>query len=170
MSTGKQVMVAGRDVAVKKPIQWNRVMGCRERRAARLALGLTLILGVPVAGGVPAASQAPYFPFPPSNNNGRAHNPDPDGPLGNEAPMDPKRVRLLNAERQKEMVSDTDKLLELAKELNAEVSDASATGMTDAQLRKVAEIAKLARSIKDKMSYTVGGYPSLKDQMNINNH
>lgn len=154
---------------MKIPIQLKTVIGSRERRVARLALGLALVLGVPVAGGLPAASQAPYFPFPTSNNNGRAHNPDPNGPLGNEAPMDPKRVRLLNAERQKEMVSDTDKLLQLAKELNAEVTDASANGMTDAQLRKVMEIAKLARSIKEKMSYTVGSYPSLKDQININN-
>jgi hypothetical protein len=30
----------------------------------------------------------------------------------------------------------------------------------------VAEIAKLARSVKDKMSYTVGGYPGLKSLPN----
>jgi hypothetical protein len=41
--------------------------------------------------------------------------------------------------------------------------------MTDAQLRKVAEIAKLARSIKEKMSFSVGGYPSFKGPPTFDN-
>jgi hypothetical protein len=37
--------------------------------------------------------------------------------------------------------------------------------MSDAQMRKVAEIGKLARSIKEKMSYTAGALPSLTSPM-----
>ena len=127
------------------------------QRAARIALGLALILGMPVAG------QGPYPQFP-STNNGKAgrNYPDTNSQFGGDPAADPKRMRVLNAERQRELVSDTQKLLQLARELNAEVSDANSAGMTDAQLRKVAEIAKLARSVKEKMTFSVGGYPSLK--------
>lgn len=75
--------------------------------------------------------------------------------------MDDKRLRLLNAQRQKSMVSDADKLLKLAKELNDEVASGDSATLTDAQLRKVAEIAKLAKSVKEKMRYSVGGFPSV---------
>lgn len=116
------------------------------------------------------AGQSPYPQFP-STNNGKAgrHYPDTNSQFGGEPDADPKRMRLLNAERQKELVSDTQKLLQLAQELNAEVSDAGAGAMTDAQLRKVAEIAKLARSVKEKMSFSVGGYPPLKGPPTFDN-
>jgi hypothetical protein len=129
----------------------------RKRKAVRVALGLALLLGMPVAG------QAPYPQFPSTNNGnfGQRH-PESNSQFGPEPSQDPRRLRLLNAQRQKELVSDTEKLLQLAKELNEEVSDANSAEMTDAQLRKVAEIAKLARSVKEKMSFTVGGYPTLK--------
>jgi hypothetical protein len=129
----------------------------REGRAVRFALGLVLVLGLPVAG------QAPYPQFPSTNNGKLGRNyPDSNSQFGADPNADPKRIKQLNAERQKEMVSDTQKLLQLARELNAEVSDANSAGMTDAQLRKVAEIAKLARSVKEKMTFSAGGYPSLK--------
>jgi hypothetical protein len=136
----------------------------RKRRAMRFALGLALVLGMPVAG------QSPYPQFPSTNNGKLGRNyPDTNTQLGADLATDPKRMRVLNAERQKEMVSDTQKLLQLARELNAEVSDTNAAAMTDAQLRKVAEIAKLARSIKEKMSFSVGGYPSFKGPPTFDN-
>lgn len=129
----------------------------RKQRAIRFALGLALVLGMPVAG------QSPFPQFPSTNNGKQGRNyPDTNSQFGGEPNADPKRMRVLNAERQKELVSDTQKLLQLARELNAEVSDANVAAMTDAQLRKVAEIAKLARSVKEKMSFSVGGYPSFK--------
>ena len=136
----------------------------RQWRAVRFALGLALVLGMPVAG------QAPYPQFP-STNNGKAgrNYPDTNSQFGGDPGTDPKRMRALNAERQKELVSETEKLLQLARELNTEVSDANAGAMTDAQLRKVAEIAKLARSVKEKMSFSVGGYPSLKSPPTFDN-
>jgi hypothetical protein len=71
-----------------------------------------------------------------------------------------KRQRLLNAARQKELVSDTAKLLKLAQELNEEVTAAEdSTNMTADQLRKLAEIGKLARSVREKMTFSLGGDP-----------
>lgn len=129
----------------------------RWRMTIRFALGMTLLFGVPVVG------QSPYPQFP-STNNGRLNYPDADAPFGKEAPLDDKRLRQLNQERQKQIVSDAARLLQLARELNEEMTDDSP--MTDSQLRKVAEIGKLARSVKERMSFTVGGYPGLKSPPN----
>ena len=121
-----------------------------------LAVGLALVLGISVAG------QSPFAQFP-SSNNGRSEQRSPDstgGQFGQDSNSpDKKRMRLLNAERQKSLISDTEKLLKLARELNNEVSENDSTSMNDAQLRKVAEIGKLAHNVKEKMSYSVGGFP-----------
>ncbi len=71
-----------------------------------------------------------------------------------------KRLRALNADRQKSLVSDTNKLLVLVNELNAEIARSKADALTAEQLRKVAEIEKLARNVREKMSLSVKGPPS----------
>jgi hypothetical protein len=70
--------------------------------------------------------------------------------------MTERRIRGLNNERQKEMVSDTNKLLKLAQELNDEIAARNAGTLTFDQLHKIAEIEKLARSVKEKMAEGVG--------------
>lgn len=78
-----------------------------------------------------------------------------------------RRLTALNIERQKQMVSDTNKLLKLARELNDEVAENSSATLTSDQLHKIAEIEKLARSVKEKMADGTGqssppiGVPSL---------
>ncbi|MGO9325432.1 MAG: hypothetical protein ACLP07_12800 [Terracidiphilus sp.] len=67
-----------------------------------------------------------------------------------------RQLNALNTERQKEMVSDTNKLLKLATELNEEVAANNSATLTDDQLRKMAQIEKLARGIKQKMADGVG--------------
>jgi hypothetical protein len=67
-----------------------------------------------------------------------------------------RRLRALNMERQKEMVSDTNKLLKLARELNAEVAGQKAEMLTPDQLHKIAEIEKLARNVRERMTSAVG--------------
>ena len=66
--------------------------------------------------------------------------------------MAEKRLRALNTERQKQMVADAAKLLKLAKELNEEVAASNSNTLTSEQVRKVAEIEKLARSVKQRMT------------------
>ena len=135
----------------------------RRRFVLRSALGVALVLGIPVAG------QSGFQQFP-STSNGRLgqHYPDSTGPFGDDSNSpDKKRIRMLNAERQKALISDTEKLLKLAKELNDEVTGSDSTSMSDAQLRKVAEIGKLAHSVKEKMSYSVGGFPGASTPLTI---
>ncbi len=78
---------------------------------------------------------------------------DPPDPFQGE-----RQLRLLNAERQKSLVADARKLLILARELNAECGASS--GSSAEQLRKVAEIEKLAHNVKEKMSTSVRSGPA----------
>lgn len=76
-----------------------------------------------------------------------------------------KRMQQLNAAQHKALVSDTDKLLKLASELNAEIGNGNASSLSLDQLRKVAEIEKLAHSVKDKMSQPVKGLSNYDNQI-----
>jgi hypothetical protein len=69
---------------------------------------------------------------------------------------DVHRTRMLNIARQKAMVSDAEKLLALARYLNAG-TDADGTALSAGQrVKMAADIEKLARGIKEKMCYSVG--------------
>lgn len=70
-----------------------------------------------------------------------------------------RRVRSLNVERHKSMVSDTDKLLKLARQLDAEIASNSTDELTPEEMRKVEEIEKLAHNVKAKMAQSFGGSP-----------
>jgi hypothetical protein len=84
--------------------------------------------------------------------------------LSSDAPdpvMIERRIRALNVLRQKQMVADTDKLLKLARELNDEVAKANTGTLTPDELHKIADIEKLARSVRQKMTDETGEVPSL---------
>jgi hypothetical protein len=72
-----------------------------------------------------------------------------------------RRIRALNIERQKQIVADTDKLLKLARELNEEVAKANTGTLTPDELHKIADIEKLARNVRQRMTEGVGGAPSM---------
>ena len=81
---------------------------------------------------------------------------DPTIPMSDASgTQDDKIVRMLNAARQSSMVSDADKLLKLARELDEEIAASNSSTLTQAQLRKVAKIEKLARSVRVGMSTVV---------------
>ncbi|HMG85300.1 MAG TPA: hypothetical protein VK574_06130 [Terracidiphilus sp.] len=104
--------------------------------------------------------------------------PSGGGPLGNlpgtrpGSDMDPtiemnpiwgeKRLRAMNVERHKSVVSDTDKLLKLARQLDAEIASNSTDELTDQELHKVAEIEKLAHNVKAKMAQSFGDSPGFR--------
>jgi hypothetical protein len=71
-----------------------------------------------------------------------------------------RQLRRLNAERQKTLVADTNKLLKLVTELNAEIANSREGSLTLEQLRKLAEIERLAHSVREKMATSVRGVPA----------
>jgi hypothetical protein len=128
-------------------------------RARVLAAALLLVM--------PLMAQSP----------GVGPNPPADGPYGPgmvaggiEAKMEARRIAMLNVIRQKGMISDAQKLLHLAQELN---EDAAAGGskMSDAErVHKASEIEKLAKAVKEKMTYAVGAPDGFSGPFNAWQH
>jgi len=117
----------------------------------RLLLWLALLYAWP--GGTQNGPQQPHGGL--GQQMGQ-HGDDSLSDLGDQYPVEyEKRLRALNALRQKSLVEDTNKLLKLAAELNAEVSAAHPDALTLDQIHKLAEIEKLAHSVKEKMSTSV---------------
>lgn len=64
------------------------------------------------------------------------------------------RIEQLNTLRQKEMADDTTRLLQLAKEVRDKTAS-DATALSALDLTKVEAIEKLARSVREKMEFTI---------------
>jgi hypothetical protein len=95
--------------------------------------------------------------------NGRI---DPTASTDDEDPAAQQiQLRQLNAALHKSMVSDTDKLLKLVTDLNAELSSTNPDSLTPDQLKKVAAIEKLARNVREAMKTSVQGASTLKDAL-----
>jgi len=121
--------------------------------AARSALGLALLLSIP--GNAQYNSTKQHVP--PASDSTRMGGMN-TSPFSDIDPIEAQvRLRALNTLRQKSLVSDTDKLLKLTIELNAEITAAHPDSLTANQLRKLGEIEKLAHSVKEKMGTSVGG-------------
>jgi hypothetical protein len=119
-----------------------RNYGMRLLELCCAALGLALLPSVSCHSQASHPQpQQPYF-------SDRMPAPDIEGP-----PARQRRQKLLEIERQKSLVADTNKLLKLAAALNAEVSTANPDDLTPSQRNTVAQIEKLARDIRQKMSY-----------------
>jgi hypothetical protein len=126
------------------PVHWNS-------RAACQALCIALLLAA--QGGAQSRSSSPSLPTLPS---GAPVGTREDYDIPSRDPLEEaRRLRALNEARQKGIVSDTNKLLKLTTELNAEIARENRGALTQAQLRKLAQIEKLAHSISEKMSATV---------------
>ena len=135
-------------------------------RALSRGLAVTLLILSSGTSLAPAGQQSnsPFQqPKSPSNPFGQR----PEGPFGGLEEPDPvfaaRQLRALNVERQKALVSDTDKLVKLARELNAEILDGKNQDLTPPQLRKIADIEKLAREVKQKMTLTISNTPPSHD-------
>lgn len=65
--------------------------------------------------------------------------------------MEQDQAKMRNVDRQKQLVSDTEKLLALANELKADVDKSNKDTLSLDVIRKADEIEKLAHSVKEKM-------------------
>ena len=131
-----------------------------DKQPRSLSFIAAALLPLSLAAGTAHAQapvQPPHFPFPPPNAQGVAAGIDDRGEPDEATTA--RRVRALNDMRQKEIVSDTNKLLKLANELDAEIRKANSDSLTPEQLHKLATIEKLARNVKEHMSTPITGLP-----------
>jgi hypothetical protein len=89
--------------------------------------------------------------------------------LGDRPNIDPlsetKRMKALNADRHKNMVSDTEKLVKLARQLDAEIASNPTDALTPEEVQKLAAIEKLAHNVKTKMAQSFGSGPEFRPPM-----
>lgn len=117
-------------------------------RTAVVVLGIATFC----AGVKPGGTQEDQFPT--IQNPGRnqpgipgrtAAAPDVD------SAMRDKQVAMRNTERQRRLVADTDKLLQLATQLHADVAKTDQHILSLDVVRRAEEIEKLARGVKERM-------------------
>ncbi|HVC46632.1 MAG TPA: hypothetical protein VND90_05250 [Terracidiphilus sp.] len=138
-----------------------RTRSAFDRRSGRLLLiVLASVVFACFAASMPGAGQA--YP-------GVDLQPPPTNPFPEMDEMDPqlarRQLRALNAERQKELVKDTAKLLKLAQALNAQTRAENAESLSAAQWKEIDRIEKLAHNVKQKMVETYGGGPAFRPPM-----
>lgn len=109
--------------------------------------------------GVPDMGQNPPIP-----GRSSRHGTSTPTPIDDENPYrDAVRDGQLKAARQKALIDDTNKLLQLANELNEELGSAGANPIGKDQLRKVARIQKLAHSVEQNMKFSLTLKPNRPD-------
>jgi len=112
---------------------------------------VTLTLALLCSGGVSQQGAGQHPISPPS-----VFQPQTQVPFGADGPPvsleSEKRLNMINSARQKALVEDTNKLLALATQLNHEIAASNPGALSADQMRKVAEIEKLAHSVRDKMA------------------
>jgi hypothetical protein len=119
---------------------------------------LMLLLLALFASTAEPAGQQPI----PNQMNQQSRSPY-DGFGAHDPVLAARQMRALNADRQKSLVSETQKLLKLAQELNSEIETSNQDVLTQVQLRKIADIEKLARNVKQKMSISFVGGPLFQE-------
>jgi hypothetical protein len=118
---------------------------------AGLAAGLLFFAIAPISSD--GMGQNTYPHLPPELNR------IPDSNQANQINDQQKKkdnFEAANAERKKEIASDSTKLLKLATELKAEIDKTNKDTLNLKVVRKADEIEKLAHSVKEKMQLTVG--------------
>jgi hypothetical protein len=114
---------------------------------------------MPFAAGFPQSQVGNGLPYPPPEPGlppmNRTANPTADANRLMEDSMklqdNLKRFELINVQRQKELTSDTAKLIELAHELKIDTDKGTPEALSVLEIRKAEMIEKLAQRIKGKM-------------------
>lgn len=132
---------------------WRGVAG-----AGRMALVAMALAGTALLAQSEVWQGPPQLPGPGVQNS--------PGMPGETPQMLARRIRELNAMRQKAMVADADKLLKLAFELNAIDKDGIGISPAD-RMKKLAQIEKLAKSVREKMSFSGWALPGPQPQFTV---
>lgn len=124
--------------------------------AAVVALGVILLLSVPSSGQTSSSGQVTNLGQLTRRTPASSRDLDPSqmGMTGRPIFYE-KRLQMLNAAQHQSMVADTDKLLKLVTDLNSQINSSNSSSLTPEQLRMVADIEKLAHSVRDKMRMSV---------------
>jgi hypothetical protein len=142
-----------------KTLQWAGLWVCGGLLAIAPAVATAQMRQAPPCG-TPGCSSDPSMGMPSGGSTGRGSRgqqvPQQPGPMGSDpSQMDPKlehdQAKLRNADRQKQLVADTQKLVSLANELQSDVQKSSKDTLSMDVIRKADEIEKLAKSVRDKM-------------------
>lgn len=115
----------------------------------RIAAAALLIVGLMAAQS--PGTQGP--PFPPRQ---QVH--DLSSGFG-EINVQARQVKLLNDQRQKVIVADSERILQLARELDADATSEIPTFSVAERMHKAEEIEKLAKTVREKMTNAVGVPP-----------
>jgi hypothetical protein len=118
---------------------------------------------MPFAAGVPQNQVGNGLPYPPPSPGlppmNRTANPTADANRLMEDSMklqnNRKRFESINLQRQKDMTSDTARLIELAHQLKTETDKGTPDTLSTLDIRKAELIEKLAHSIQNKMRASV---------------
>lgn len=119
---------------------------------ATLHVRKSFLLILFLAGALVTArgQQQPAQPIPPNPTQAPSSSDENDNdPVARRALA--QQVQRRNSLRQQDIQKDTDKLLELAQQLKAEVDKSDKNQMSLPVIKKAEEIEKLAKSVKEKM-------------------
>jgi len=126
----------------------------KPRVAGRIVTAV-LLLGAPVAAQTPTA---PGIPVSPDVAQVRQAMMDPSM-VFTDTKIEARQAKLLNVQRQQAIVTDTEKILQLARELEADANSARPTMSIAERMHKAEEIEKLAKTVREKMIYAIGAPP-----------
>jgi hypothetical protein len=136
------------------------------RRCVRPALGLAMLLALSCGIALAQQSSEQTGTGHLSNNPLRLDRRD-GGQTADESTIDPaleqRQLHDLNARIHKSIVLNTEKLLKLVTEFNAEISSTNPASLTPEQLRKVAVIEKLAHDLRNEMRSPIKDPPPFID-------
>jgi hypothetical protein len=122
----------------------------------RMAVGITPAMALALAGagigvGQQGSGRAPAVPTMPTMTQPSLPPLVDDTNSAGLGNIEAQQARLRNNDRQKQLVDDTVKLLNLANELKADVDKSSKDTLSLDVIRKADEIERLAHNVKEKM-------------------
>jgi HAMP domain-containing protein len=126
----------------------------KPRVAGRIVTAV-LLLGAPIAAQSPTA---PPIPISPGIGHVRLAMTDPSM-FFSDTKIEARQAKMLNVQRQQAIVTDTEKILQLARELEADAHSARPTMSLAERMHKAEEIEKLAKTVREKMTYAIGAPP-----------